>query len=87
MLTCVDVKFIFDSVRFRFVLLRKYSQNSRCRLAVFAMFLLLFCLVPAVVLTVETSEMSAIFFHNQNNPTSSQGLFGNGALTCSGLHF
>ena len=26
-------------------------------------------------------------FHNQNNSTSSPGLLGNGALTCSGLHF
>ena len=41
-----------------------------------------------LVLTPETSEMSAIFcFHNQNNSTSSPGLLGNGALTCSGLHF
>ena len=38
MLTCIDVKFVFDSV------LRNYSPNSRCRppscvLAVFAVFL------------------------------------------------
>ena len=34
-------------------------------------------LVPAVVLTLETSEMSAIFqVHNQNNSTSSPGLLG-----------
>ena len=45
MLTCIDVKFIFDfKCTFRFVQLRKYSPNSRCRppsclLAVFAMFL------------------------------------------------
>ena len=44
MLTCIDVKFIFDSVRLGFDQLRKYSPNSRCRppscpLAVFAMFL------------------------------------------------
>ena len=26
-------------------------------------------------------------FHNQNNSTLSPGLLGNGALTCSGLHF
>ena len=31
--------------------------------------------------------MSAIFFHNQNNSTLSPGLLGNGALTCSRLHF
>jgi len=71
----------------------KYSPNSRCRppsclLAVFAMFLAIIRLVPAVVLTHETSEMSAIFiFHNENNSTSSPGLLGKGALTCSVLHF
>ena len=53
------------------------SPNSRCCplscLAVLAMFLAIFCLV----LTVETSEMSAIFqVHNQNNSTSSPGLLG-----------
>ena len=42
MFTCIDVKFIFDSVQF--VQLCKYSPNSRCRflsclLAVFGMFL------------------------------------------------
>ena len=44
---------------FRVVQLRKYSPNSRCcpsscLLAVLAMFL-------AIVLTLETSEMSALF--------------------------
>ena len=34
-----------------------------------------------------SAKMSAIFFHNQNNSTSSPGLLGNGALTFSGLHF
>ena len=28
-----------------------------------------------------------LFFYNQNNKISSPGLYGNGALTCSGLHF
>ena len=50
----------------RFVQLRKYSPNSRCRpssclLAVLAMFLAIFRLV----LTLETSEMSAIFSSSQ----------------------
>ena len=32
------------------------------------------------------SELSSCcFFHNQNNSTSSPGLLGNGALTCSGV--
>ena len=44
MLTSIDVKFIFDSARFKVVQLRKYSLSSRCRpssylLAVLAMFL------------------------------------------------
>ena len=42
-------------------------------MAVLAMFLAMFRLV----LTLETSEMSAIFqVHNQNNSTSSPGLLG-----------
>ena len=52
---------------FRFVQLRKYSQIADVALrVVFLLFLsyffLLFRLVPAVVLTLETCEMSAIFF-------------------------
>ena len=79
MLTSIDVKFIFDSARLGFVQLRKYSPNRRCRpssclLAVLAMFLVFFF---RLVLTLETSEMSAIFqVHNQNNSTSSPGLLG-----------
>ena len=63
---------------FRVVQLRKCSPNSRCHpssclLAVLAMFLAIFRLV----LSLETSEMSAIFqVHNQNNSTSSPGLLG-----------
>ena len=65
MLTCIDVKLISDSVRL--VLSSSvYSPNSRCRppsclLAAFAMLLALFRLVPDVVVTLQTSEMSAIF--------------------------
>ena len=59
---------------------------------VFLLFLPCFLLssrpVPAAVLTLETSEMSAIFFSQPiNKSTSSPGLLGNSALTCSGLHF
>ena len=51
-------------------------------------FSLLFCLVPAVALTLETREMSAFFFfYNQNISTSSPGLLGKGGLTWSGLYF
>ena len=93
MLTCIDVKFIFDSVRLGLSSRANILQIADVALRVVFLlflpcFLLLFHLVPAVVLTVETSEMSAIFFfHNQNNSTSPLGPLGNGALTCSGLHF
>ena len=57
---------------------------SHCLLAVFAMFLAIISptIVPAVVLTLETSEVDRHFcFHNQNNSTSSPGVLSNGALT------
>ena len=66
MLTCIDVKSIFDTVR-----LGLFSSANILQIAdvairvVFLLFLpcfSYFCLVPAVVLTLETSEMSAIFF-------------------------
>ena len=66
MLTCIDVKFIFDSVRLG---LSSYANILQIADAaprgVFLLFLpcfkLLFRLTPAVVLTLETSEMSASF--------------------------
>ena len=66
MLTCIDVKFIFDSVRLGLSSSANILQIADVALRVvfllfFAMFLL-FRLVPAVVLTLETSEMSAVFF-------------------------
>ena len=75
MLTSIDLSMLSSST---IVQLRKYTPNSRCcplscRLAVLAMFLGIFRLV----LTLEMSEMSAIFqVHNQNNSTSSPGLLG-----------
>ena len=73
------------------------ADNYVALRVVFLLFLLcfelLFRLVPAVVFTLEMSEMSAFFLrnflqpNNQNNSTSSPGLLGNGALTCNGLHF
>ena len=75
MLTYINVKFTFDSVRLG-LSSPKYSPNIRCRpvnilqisdvalRVVFLLFLLcfqpLFRLVPAVVLTLETSEVSTI---------------------------
>ena len=67
MLTCIDVKFIFDSVSLGLSSSANILQIADVALrVVFLLFLsyfyLLFRLVPAVVLTLETSEMSAIFF-------------------------
>ena len=67
MLTCIDVKFIFDSVRFGLSSSANIFQIAGVALrVVFLLFLLcfklLFRLFPAVVFTLETSETSAIFF-------------------------
>ena len=67
MLTCINVKFIFDSVRLALSSSANILQIVDVALrVVFLLFLtcfkLLFRLVPAIVLTLETSEMSAIFF-------------------------
>ena len=67
MLTCIDVKFIFYRVRLGLSSSANILQvadvalelSSCCFLPCFS---LLVRLVPAVVLTLETSEMSAIFF-------------------------
>ena len=66
MLTCINVKFIFDSVRLGLSSSANFLQIADVALrVVFLLFLLcfwlLFRLVPAVVLTLETSEVSAIF--------------------------
>ena len=65
MLTCIDVKFIFDSVRLGLSSSPNILQIADVALrVVFLLFLLyfwpLFLLVAAVVLTLETSEVSAI---------------------------
>ena len=81
MLTWIDVKFTFDTVRIGLSSSANILQIADIALwVVFFPFLpcfwLLFRLVQAVVLTLETSEMSAIFYHNQNNSTLSPGLLG-----------
>ena len=81
MLTCIDVKFIFDSVPLGLSSYANILQIADVTLrVVFLLFLqcfqLLFRRVPAVVRTLETSEVSAIFFHNQYNSTSSPRLLG-----------
>ena len=67
MLTCIDVKFIFDTVGIGLSSPENILQIADVALRVVLLlflpcFQLLFRLVPAVVLTLETSEMSAIFF-------------------------
>ena len=67
MLTCIDVKFIFDTVRLGLSSSANILQIADVALRVVLLlflpcFQLLFRLVPAVVLTLETSEMSATFF-------------------------
>ena len=92
MLTCIDVKFIFDSVRLGLCSSANILHIADVALrVVFLLFLpcfwLLFRLVPAVVLTLERVKCPPFLVHNQNNSTSSPDLLGSGALTCSGLHF
>ena len=67
MLTCIDVKFFFYRVRLGLSssanILQVADVASELSFCCFLpCFSLLFRLVPAVVLTLETSEMSAIFF-------------------------
>ena len=85
MLSCIDVKFIFDSVRFQ---LHKYCRPPSCLLAVFAMFLVIIS-PSSSCSSYSWNELNVrhFFFHNQNNSTLSPGLLGNGALTCRRLHF
>ena len=64
MLTCINVKFIFDSVRLGLSSSANILQIADVAVRVFfllflSFFKLLFHQVPTVVLTLETSEMSA----------------------------
>ena len=88
MLTRINVKFIFDSIRLGLSSSANILQIADVALrVVFLLFLPCFLLSfrrgPAAVLTLETSEMPAIFFSQPKQVN----LLGNGALTCSGLHF
>ena len=90
MLTCIDVKFIFDSVRLGLSSSANILQIADVALRVvfllFAMFLAIISLSSSCS-SYSWNEWSVGHhcFHNQNNSTSSPGL--NGALTYSGLHF
>ena len=93
MLICIDVKFIFDSVRLGLSSSANILQIADVALrVVFLLFLLcfkpLFRLVPALVLTLETIEVSAILvFTMKTAQPRPQVFLVNGALTCRRLHF
>ena len=77
MLTFIDVKFIFDSARLRLCSSANILQIADVALrVVFLLFLPCFKLLFRLVLTLETSEMSAIFVATtkttQPRPRSSQ---------------
>ena len=67
LVTCIDVQLIFDSVRLGLSSAANILQVADVALRVVFLlflpcFLLLFRIVPAAVLALETSEMSAICF-------------------------
>ena len=77
MLTSIDVKFIFDSAHLRLCSSANILQIADVALrVVFLLFLPCFKLLFRLVLTLETSEMSAIFVATtkttQPRPRSSQ---------------
>ena len=74
----IDVKFIFDSARLGLSSSANILQIAYVALqVVFLLFLPCFQLLFRLVLTLETSEMSAIYqVHNKNNSTSFPGLLG-----------
>ena len=78
MFTSIDDKFTFDSARLALSNSANILQIADVALrVVFLLFLPCFELFFRLVLTLETSEMSAIIqVHKQNNSTSSPGLLG-----------
>ena len=84
----IDVKFIFDSLRLGLSSSANILQIADVALrVVFLLFLLCFLLllrlVPAVIFTLETSEVSAIF----NFTTKTAQPRSHGALTCKSAAF
>ena len=89
MLTCIDFKFIFDSVRLGLSSSANILQIADVALrVVFLLFLL--CFILAIIspsLTLETSEVSAILvFITETTQPPPQVFSVNGALTCRRLH-
>ena len=93
MLTCIDVKLIFNSV-----CLGLSSSANIFQIADVALRVVFLLFLPCFLAIISPSSncssyswnkwnVHLFFFHNQNNTTLSSGLPGNGALTCSGLNF
>ena len=86
MLTSTDVKFIFDSARLGLFNPAKINILQIADVAlrvVFLLFLPCFKLLFHLLLTLETSEMSAIFVFTTKTTQPRPQLFSvNGALTC-----
>ena len=84
MLTCIDVKFIFDSVR-----LDLSSSINILQIADVALRVVFLALISpgSSCSSYSWNEWSVrqFSFHNENNSISSPGLLGNGALTCRRL--
>ena len=93
MLTCIDVKLIFDSARLGLSSSANILHVADVALrVVFLLFLLcfqpLFRLVPGVVLTLETSKVSAsLVFTTKTTQPRPRDFSVNGALTCRRLYF
>ena len=84
MLTSIDVKFIFDRARLGLFSSTNILQIAHVALlVVFLLFLPCFYLLFRLVLTLETSKMSAIFdFTIKTTQPRPQVFLVNGALTC-----
>ena len=87
MLTCIDVKFIFDGVPLGLSSFANILQIADVALRVVFLlflpcFLLLLCLLPAVVFTLERSKVSAMFIFTT---TTTQPRF-HSALTFKVFH-
>ena len=87
MLTSIDVQFIFDSVQLGLSSSANILQIADVALGVVSLLFLLH-LFPAVVLTLEMSEVSAIVvFTTKTTQPRPQVVSVNGALTCKKEHF
>ena len=93
--TCLPASMLSSSliVTFRFVQLRKYSPNSRCRLpscllTVFAMFLVIIS-PSSSCSSYSWNEWNGrhFFFTSKTSQPRSQAFSVDGALTCRRLHF